>query len=948
MKRRQRPLIAAKLNVPEPRPNYIRRTALHERLTRLPDYKVTIIKGAPGSGKSTLLAAYVKEDPSLQARWVSLDADDNDMRTLWSYVLEALRPELGPQAGDWRELLDATLQAGDVNAVLVELMNGLQPEEDVFLVLDDAHYITAPDVVESLQFFLRYCSDKVHLVLLSRDDPALDVNKLRMDGQVLEFNNDDLKVTASEARQFLTNTLGLQQDESTIDRVVQLAEGWVGGLQLLGVALEGQSGDVESLRSAGPPVAQYLAGEIFNALEEDEGRFLISTCMLPYFDESVGRAVSGRDDAGALLERIISKNLFIVTVDGARGLYRYHHLFQQFLQQQFMKLPKQEQLELHGRAAQFYRSVDDTDASVRYCLLAERYDDALDLIGRMGSGVKSWRLLQKVPLSALEGKLDLIFQRLFSHLAEHDYEQCAHIVAHFRNRFDEPLANRLLALVVIVLNDGAFDLDTEHWSVAQFSELPLGDETKAIVYSFLAVVLNLKEQGQEALAFLREADRIIGHVDNPYIRFYCMELKSQVWEHMGDLQGSATIYEDMFRLVERHSFLKPIVVTAQIGVVGVLLKGGKLDEAEAYLDKVEHRVAHNAPLEIAYLYNRLELHMLQGDGSAAANVVEQLLERDVLDNPLYCSLVLRYMLMLDMAHPGHVARFQFEHIAAPHWQDFLVHARLLQRDGRGEEALRHIEERLVHLRKQQAKLPLVDTLLLKVQLLLADEEASARAEHVGDRAPGAEHVEGRAPRAELGVGNPASERRSVARDSRNFARDVPRDVPLDVPRDVARDVARDALREAIHYSYENDLLAPFLLTDETVFELLRTLRSDPNAEFRGAEADFLDELIRRGSAARTGGAAGAGGAAGTGAAAGTGSAARAGSTARNVGAGLLSERETDVLHVLAEGATNRQIAERLYISVATVKTHIVNIYSKMNVSNRVEAVEKARRLGLVE
>src|SRR5690625_1758686 len=245
----------------------------------------------------------------------------------------------------------------------------------------------------------------------------------------------------------------------------------------------------------------------------------------------------------------------------------------------------------------------------------------------------------------------------------------------------------------------------------------------------------------------------------------------------------------MVRPVEGDSFLKPVVGTAQIGIVGILLKGGKLAEAETYLTKVKERAFHPLSMEIACLYNELELRLLQGDREGARAVATELKQRDVLRSPMYRAPVVRYLLFLDMADEAEVAGFRYEHIDTPHWHDDLLHARLLAREDRGEEALAFIDERLGRLRQQQAKLPLVETLLVKTHILVGDGS-----------------------------------------------------VPL--PED-GEQSARNALREAIHYSYENRLFAPFLLMAGPEQDMVRALRHDAGAEFNTAEHQFLDELTSR-------------------------------------------------------------------------------------------------------
>lgn len=882
MTRPRVPLLSAKLRPPELRRNYVPRADLQKRLARLPDYKVAVIKGAPGSGKSTLLAAHLQEYPSVQARWVSLDAGDNDMRTLWSYVLEALSPDLGSRADELRRLLDSTLQAGDVDSVLTELVNELQPETDLYLVLDDAHHLTERWVIDSLQFFLRYSSPRVHVILLTRDEPPLYLGEWRMGGQLFELDNDDLKVSGDEARRFLTYTLGLHTDDAVIDRLTSMAEGWIGGLQLLGVAVRQRGRDIAvtesqagaAFASLGGPLVEYLSGEILDSLTDDEQHFLLSTSILTYLYEDVCRAVTGLEAAGVLLRGMAANNLFIVTVDEGLGLYRYHHLFQEFLQQRLRRLPAEERRQWHRRAAEYYRAtdmdrgavasdrLDAAEESVRHYLAAGVYDSALEVIAGVPSGAQSWRLLQRMPLSTLAGKPDFIYQRLFSHMADQQPDRCGEIIDRFRGTFAEPVSNSLFELFGMLLGHRPGDVQPEHLTSEHLRRLTLGDATKAILYSLLAMVLTLGQREQEALTCLHEADRIVGRVENPYIRYYCMQFKGQLREHMGDLLQCEAIYRDMFRLVERHKFLAPLLVTAHIGIVGILLKGGRLDEARTHLDEVGPRIrgqtaAANPELEAAYLYNTLEFYLLKGDRAEAATIARRLLDLDLLSVPLYRATMLRYLLHLDIADDADLARFQFEQIEAPNWHDHLLHIRLLSRAGRFDEAISVVEEGLRGMRKQQAKLPLVETLLAKADVL-------ARA------------------------GRPEQD-------------------------------ARNAVREAIHYAHENRLLAPFLLVDESVLGVIRTLRDDVDAELDPSETAFVDGLLSR----------------------------------RDVeegGAGEhnpLTEREREVLHVLAEGATNRQIAERLHISVATVKTHIVNVYSKLGVSNRVEAVERARERGII-
>lgn len=888
----KRPLLAAKLQRPTPRPNFIRRTHLVQRLSRLIDCKAALVQGPPGSGKTTLLAAFAADHPQWTFRWVSLDHSDDDVRTFWSYVLGALTPDLGAKAEKWRQLIGATLRAEDVDAVLAVLVNEWQPEQDVFLVLDDAHWLTDAGLVASLQFFMRYSSERVRVIFLSRKQVPIPLSEWRIAGRLLEIDNDDLKVSDEEARRFLTETLALPLDDALLQHLIRQAEGWIGGLQLLGLAAdqhraqgENRSHDADPRRiQAGPrpetgsddaingdgldrPVFAYLSETILDRLPGAERDFLIETSVLDYLDADACRAVTGDEDAGRRLDDVVAKNLFVIAVNEKRGLYRYHPLFHEFLQQMYARLPLERRHRLQRRAARYYASRASSDPkaaqrSVTHYLAADGTEEALAVISRLPGGAHSWRLLQIVPLDALEGRPDFVFQRLFSHLAEQQTEPCRHVVAHFRGRLGDATANRLLALLGTMLEPDIFPLERQQWSADDLRRLPLGVETKAVLYAFAAAVLIFRDQEREAWTCLHEAERIIDDVHNPYIRYYALQFQGQMLEHTGALAQCEATFAAMFRLIELHPFLAPTAVTAYISMVGVLLKGGRLAEARSYLDKVKPHGLHSPSVKVAWLYNKLELHVLEGDEEEARAVVRQLLEVDILSSSLYRSPMLRYMWHLGVADKASLAHFQFEQLDEPTWHDDVVQAKRLHMEGDEATAFALLDRRLAALRKGKATWPLVDTLSAKANLLLT--------------------VQGKAREA------------------------------------------RHALREAIHWAYRDQLVAPFLLLCDDGVTMLRSLRHDSAAEFSEAETTFVDTVVERWTK-RT----------------------KKVSASRRYKAGTLTPRETEVLRVLADGATNKEIADQLYISLATVKTHVVNIYSKLGVANRVEAVAEARRMGLL-
>lgn len=859
-------VIQAKLHIPKPPRHAVRRPRLEQQLDRMTDYKITVIQGGAATGKTTLLASYIRSRPDVKAHWLTIDSFDNDVRLLWTYIIEAFRAELGQRADALHQLLASSIQNSDVYSVMAEVINTVQPEQPVLVVLDDVHHVTDTEAIETVQYFLRYSAPCVRVVLLTRSQLRIPIDEWHMAGDVLQLDNEALYATEDEARQFLTTACGLQLSEPAMQQLIALADGWLGGLQLLSTAFTHNKRAAARDQALNEHVVQYLTNEIFHALCEAERHVLLAVSTVTYFDAAICAAITDDAQAPDVLQRLIDRQVFIVVVDERQGLYRYHPLFQRFLQQQFALLPPAVQQTMHARAASYYEQRGDAVQSVEHYVQATMYDKAFAVIASVHSGVKSWRLLRLMPLHALEGRVDEVFQRFFSHFVEHETEQCVRMIERFGGSFTNPLANRLFALFASLVRDEPFHPDTTDWSVANLRTLPLEDETKAIVYSFVALVLSSHHKEREMLLCLQEADRLLTRVNNAYVRFYCWEMKSQVKEHMGDLQQCVAIYDAMFRLVQQHEFLQPIAVTAHIGIVGVLLKRGQLSKARSHLHTIQQQEHFQPSVQVAYIYNELEYHVLRGDHNAARQCAQRMVERGLLHHPLYRSLLLRYMLLLDMADAEHVAYFQYDAIASPHWQDDLLHIRLLAREGLFDRALAVTHDRLRRARQLQAKLPLVETLLVKIHVLSEQ--------------------------------TPSHWKKPAA----------------------------SALREAVYYSAANRMISPFLLTEASIEQLLSTLLGDERAQLKEEERQFIADVLAHKKKQQL----------------------NETKDATEQAAGrTLSKRETEVLHVLAQGATNKHIAETLHISVATVKTHIVNMYEKLGVNNRVEAVQKAKTLGIL-
>lgn len=322
-------LISTKLIAPAPRKNYIRREELFRKLQRMQEYKVILLQGAAGSGKTTLLASYMQESGCADFRWIALDEDNNDVFSFWYYVLEALKGDLGRKVDDLLSIFEALPQKREMENMLILIVNQLHDIGGLTIVLDDFHTVEDPQLLQTIEFFIKYSPDHIRLVLLTRETPKLYLGELMISGKYLEIDESDLKFSADEAARFLQNTLAAEMDDATAGKLNELAEGWVGGLQLMALA-HSHKNDMAfgSAKGLNKYMTNYLSNEILRSLSEEETQFLIRTSILSYFNESICNQLLDIDvdDARTLIQGFIEKNMFLVTIDEKAGLYRYHNL----------------------------------------------------------------------------------------------------------------------------------------------------------------------------------------------------------------------------------------------------------------------------------------------------------------------------------------------------------------------------------------------------------------------------------------------------------------------------------------------------------------------------------------------------------------------------------------------------------------------------------------------
>lgn len=376
-------LVRTKMTFPRSRAELVSRPRLTERLKEVGDAALVLVSAPAGFGKTTFVAAAL--DEGAPVAWVSLDARDGDATRFWTYTLHALEAASPGCASVALSLLEAGNAGFD--EVVAGLVNELSVRPDpLTLVWDDYHLADSAEVSDSVALLLEHRPPQLHLVIITRADPALPLPRLRGRGQLVEFRAADLRFTAEETGLYLNRVHGLGLVSGDVEALESRTEGWAAALQLAAVSLRGRDDATAFISSfAGDDryVVDYLVDEVLDQQPPHLRRFLLDTSVLDRLCGPLCDAVTGPADGmpgRAVLETFERRNLLLVPLDDHRRWYRYHHLFGDVLLARLLAERPDDVAGLHGRASNWYDAAGEVEAAVRHAFAAGDLDRAADLI----------------------------------------------------------------------------------------------------------------------------------------------------------------------------------------------------------------------------------------------------------------------------------------------------------------------------------------------------------------------------------------------------------------------------------------------------------------------------------------------------------------------------------------------------------------------------------------
>ncbi len=885
-------LLATKLYIPSLRPGLVARPRLLERLDRGLSVRLILVSAPAGAGKTTLLSEWLSRCPCPSA-WVSLDAGDNAPVRFFDYVVAAV-DSVAPGSGETvRELL-AQPQPPPLQAVLTQWLNGLCAlGGNLVLVLDDYHVIAADAIHAALAFLVENAPPQLHLAISTRADPPLPLARLRSRGQLLEVRGDDLRFSSEEAALFLNQAMGLGLAADDVAALEARTEGWIAGLQLAALSMQG-CGDVtafvQAFSGSHRYVLDYLVEEVLERQPAEVQAFLLHTCILERLTAPLCESLTGEAGAQAMLEGLERRNLFLVALDDERRWYRYHHLFCGLLRARLEQQQAGLVRGLHRNAADWYEANGLPEEAVSHALAA-------------GDVPRAARLIEDSAL-IVRGRSHVV--TIYDWLAELPRE-----VLRSRPwlslRYAEALADMGRAEgVEALLADAEAQVRANDDSPATRYMVGYNATVRAALAYIQRDAAGIMEQSRRALANQNEA--------GPTFVPGMVYVQGEAHLLEGDLEGAAQAFAEAGRLGNEAG--QPVGPGGLCRLAWVRRVQGRLRQAaEAARQAMAIREASGcrflvpgADVAMAGLlceWNELEAAKALAmvgveDNRAVGQPAVQVRGHLALSHVLYARG--------DLANAAHeleqAQRYVAQHVAACDAQDALDSWQMQLWLARGDltAAAAWAEQ----------------------QRLAADDALSFRRE--------AQHIA--FARLLLARGQPGKAAGLLARlaEAAGAGARTGRLIEILLLEAQALRVlgenacALDTLAQALALAEPEGYVRTFLDEGPPVLEMLRELM----------ELRELGEL--RVYTGRLLAAAGL----------------QTRSSAPSVSAAPpvplpepLSVRELEVLRLAQAGLSNREIAERLVVTVGTVKTHLHNVYAKLDARTRTHALARARELGLL-
>jgi LuxR family maltose regulon positive regulatory protein len=642
-------LLSTKFYIPPARANAVARPRLTEKLMiglNQPGSFV-LLSGPAGFGKTTLLSEFVSVFQQPVA-WVSLDEGDNDPIRFWTYLIAACQ-SVQDGVGESALALFRTPQPLSVEAIPTILINDLARLNcDLALVLDDYHAIQNETIHAAFLFLLEHLPKRLHIVVSTRVDPPWPLARFRARNQLFEVRAQDLRFTTEEAAAFLNQLMGLSLSTEDVAALEARTEGWVAGLQLAALSMKGRSdiaGFIKAFTGSHIYIAEYLVEEVLQRQPEDVQAFLLQTSLLERLNAGLCKAVTGRQDGQSVLASLQRANLFVIPLDDEGQWFRYHRLFADLLKARLQQsLPTDAIVALHQRAAAWYEQAGMTSEAIVHALAATDYSHVVRLVEKVAlpmilkayfKTVEDW--LQAIPPEYLSKNPQANMAFAWMHLMRRNFVQVAPHLEHLQRIFstlkqDEiglSLRGEWLALQSMLLNAQGKAMESRDLAEQALKILP-EDETQLRSMSYMSLADAYQqtldyERAAEACEMLVQQGRMAGDLTS---EMFGLSYLGRMVLQQGMLHSADEIASDAIQRIERAGAFSPISATLYGELAQIYYHWHQLEKARSYfLRSVE--LSTLGGFSDAKIYHSVflsRLFQMEGDLPASVREIEKALD----------------------------------------------------------------------------------------------------------------------------------------------------------------------------------------------------------------------------------------------------------------------------------------------------------------------------------
>ncbi|WP_050937058.1 HTH-type transcriptional regulator MalT [Vibrio harveyi] len=894
--------IPSKLTRPGRLHNAIVRPRVLDLLQQAPYYKLVLFRSPAGYGKTTMAAQWLSDKPNVG--WYSIDDSDNDGFRFVNYLLQALNKATNYNCSNAQKLAEKR-QFSSLRSLFSEVFAEMADfQHECYVVLDDYHLITNDEIHESMRFFLKHMPDNLTVVVTSRAAPPLGTANLRVRDLMIEIGNEMLAFDTEETTRFFNQRIADGIDEDMANNLRTYVEGWPSALQLIALQAQHQN---RTLAQTVESVSQfnhahlwdYLVEEVFDLLDKETRHFLMQVSVLDHFNDELVFALTQREDALGMIESLNRYGLFIYPLEGEQNWFRFHNLFGEFLSHERQARIPQQEKDLHRNAAVAWLKQKAPHQAIHHAQKSDDTDLIVEILNEFG-----WKMFNQGELTTLEAAINQLDKDLlFSHpklsmlrawlaQSQHRYNQVGELLAeaeeeHKKRNIEldsgyQGQANALLAQVAINSNQPERALELAELALSQLD--PTVYRSRIVATSVVGEVNHVLGKLDRALPMMQQTEKLARQYQVYHQALWAILQQSEIMIAQGYVQAAFELQDSGFRLIEdqqlQHVPLHEFLLRIR---AQVLWCWNRLDEAEECSYKGLQILENHSPSKHLHSYSMLaRIAIGRGELDKAGKFIEHI-QHLMKQSTYHVDWTANASLSLILFWQ---ARGNTE--AIQEWLNTAV---------RPESACNHF-------------LQLQWRNIARAHINLGQYDEARQA---------LDFLQSEARRTNL-----------VTDTNRNLVVEA-----VFAARQKDEEQAKALLKEALVMTNQTGMVGNFLIDGATIGglleklslrhelgdlerhraqQLMKDISSNQRSRSIHFDEDFIEKLVSHPNVPEL------------------------------VRTSPLTQREWQVLGLIYSGFSNEQIAQELDVAGTTIKTHIRNLYQKLNIANRKEAIVTAENL----